>query len=204
MREACAHAWHTLAHRRHSTNALQLRGMLISILFNAAPTRRASLFLTLSFSFHQPLPALAFWPDTRPLEPWTFSQMPCSALPFPRQIKRGLGGSEPSGLALPLAPRRHRPLPWSWFSPIISSLSGPDLGKLVVSFLRALWRAEYCTLESLKTCHFHLEPVADLARQPGKWISVLKQRQNTSSDPTLLGNYGNCQAVVKVPFSQPL
>lgn len=46
--------------------------------------------------------------------------------------------------------------------------SGPDLDKLAASFLQALWRTEHYTLESLKPCHFHLEPAADLTRQPGK------------------------------------
>lgn len=134
-----------------------------------------------------------------PLEHCKFSQTLWSALPFPIQrIKSGLGVSEPSRAGSPLHGDTTPGL--VLVRPIISSFSGPDLDKLVVSFLRALWRAEYCTLESLKTCHFHLELVADLARQPGKWISVLKQRQNMSSDPALLGNYGNCQVVVKVPF----
>lgn len=115
----------------------------------------------------------------------SFSHMKNSCL-RPSQGRSPLHIAPPSALVLAL--------------PMISSFSGPDLDKLVVSFLRALWRAEYCTLESLKTCHFHLELVADLTRQPGKWISVLKQRQNMSSDPALRSSYGNCQAVVKVPF----
>lgn len=53
-------------------------------------------------------------------------------------------------------------------SPLVSFFSGPDVDKLAASFLWALWRAKGYTLESLKPCHFHLEPVADLARQPGK------------------------------------
>lgn len=53
-------------------------------------------------------------------------------------------------------------------SPSFLFFSGPDLDKLAASFLQALWRTEHYTLESLKPCHFHLEPAADLARQPGK------------------------------------
>ena len=134
--------------------------------------------------------------------PWNTESFPkCDNQPFLfpiQRIKSDLGLSEPSGAGSPF--HRDTAPAFVLVRPIISSFSGPDLDKLVVSFLRALWRAEYCTLESLKTCHFHLEPVADLARQPGKWISVLKQRQNMSSDPALVGNSGNCQAVVKVPF----
>lgn len=156
-------------------------------------------YLILSFSFYQPLCTLAFWPSTPPTQR-IFPDPMVSAPPFLMQLWRVVWeyGRLIPRLALPST--ETQPSALVLIFPIISSFSGPDLDKLVVSFLRALWRAECCTLESLKTCHFHLELVADLTRQPGKWISVLKQRQNVSSDPAPLSDYGNCQTVVKVPF----
>lgn len=111
---------------------------------------------------------LHLWPCSGPMEVRKSFQLPPPIPLFLMQEQRAqLRVSANPPRSCPsvetLASAFHPPLlPWFPF------FSGPDVDKLAASFLWALWRAKGYTLESLKPCHFHLEPVADLARQPGK------------------------------------
>lgn len=123
--------------------------------------------LTQKTTAHPPL-----WPCFPPMEDRkSFQVLPPIPLFLIQEPRKQLGksatclGVSPPWGGSPPSSAFHSGLPPAFF---LFFFSGPDLDKLAVSFLRALWRTERYTLESLKPCHFHLEPVADLARQPGK------------------------------------